>query len=425
MLLWFVIIVLAGLCSWCLFRLAALRRGIDSLTQAIEEGDGVLDSAALPEVTKQAKLMHLGRVVSDVVTESTLQKSVSEGRRQILDIVLAQVADSLFVVDEDQLIRYSNAASHELFPNNKAFEGLHLIEVCFDHRISETVTAAMSSGERQSREIILPNTGRVVCVEAEPVDAGDDDRAWGGAWVMVTDRTAAMELEQTRKDFVANASHELKTPLSIIKGYLEMMDDEEESRVVSILQKHTDRLTRLVDDMLTISKLESRNDGQLLSTQEFNLVECANEVVEQLDLLIQKEGAQVKLDLPEEDQRYFTGDPFYFAQILFNLIENAIKHNPKTGLQIRVKIVNSPSDSDLLVEVSDNGFGIASGDLPYLFKRFYRAEKHHAKAKNEVAGTGLGLSIVKRAVESHGGTVEVASEPGIETKFTIQLPKNR
>ena len=150
--------------------------------------------------------------------------------------------------------------------------------------------------------------------------------------------------------------------------------------------------------------------------ESFNLASCVRDVVERLDLLIEKQKAKVSIDVPEIT---LTGDRFYWTQILFNLVENALKQNASTSVEVKIE-AEKKNDSEIVISVSDNGIGIPSSDLPFIFKRFFRVEKHHSQ--NEIKGTGLGLSIVKRAVEAHGGTIEGTSTPGSKTTFTMTVP---
>ena len=241
--------------------------------------------------------------------------------------------------------------------------------------------------------------------------------------LIMRDITSEVQTDQIRKDFVANASHELRTPLSIIAGYLENLTEEDgldnkeiAKNMLSTMERHVDRINRIVEDMLVISKLES-NESTPLKVESFNLSSCVRDVIERLDLLIEKQNAKVAIDIPEIT---LTGDRFYWTQILFNLIENALKQNTSTSVEVKVKVMKKNKTSPIVISVSDNGVGIPPADLPFIFKRFFRVEKHHSQ--NQIKGTGLGLSIVKRAVEAHGGTIEATSTPGTETTFTMTIP---
>jgi signal transduction histidine kinase len=256
----------------------------------------------------------------------------------------------------------------------------------------------------------------VFLAEAHPLK----ERPLKGAWLMLVDITDRVVTEQIRKDFVANASHELRTPLTLLQGYIETLRDglitdrEGSRRALEIMYKHSRRILRLVEDMLTVSKLES--SSARLNLEPFDLRDCAEEVVEHLRPMIDRISVKVMIDIPE-DQPLIIGDRFYFEQILINLVENAIKNNPRGSLKVTVSQRSTDAWHD--IRVVDNGVGIPQSELPYIFKRFYRVERHHGTS---VPGTGLGLSIVRRAVEAHQGTIEAHSVPGVETAFVMRFP---
>ena len=238
--------------------------------------------------------------------------------------------------------------------------------------------------------------------------------------------TAEHQLEQVRKDFVANASHELRTPLAIIQGYLEnlldndlIVEPEMARRFLTIMRKHTDRISHIVEDMLVISRLES-GVATVLKIEPFRFRSCVKDVLERLESVIRNQNADMIITIPDPDL-VMQGDRFYWTQVLFNLVENALKQNPRGGL--RVEIGCEQAGEGIQIWVSDNGVGIPCADLPHIFRRFFRVEKHHSQ--EEIKGTGLGLSIVKRAIEAHGGVIGVTSEPGSETKFLITVPTRR
>lgn len=414
-----IIVILLILCGWYIWRLVTLRKGIESLTAALRSEE-LPDAGSMHPATNQDRLTRLSAAVVDFVAESDLQKAIANGQFTLLDYVLNQIEDALFIVDEREEIRYSNEASRKVFTREGDHTGTQLIEVCRDHRINETVALAMETGTKMQDEITLSNSGRTFIVQAEPLDLSLS--LGSGAWVLLREVTTELRADQVRKDFVANASHELRTPLSIISGYLEVLEDEvDDPHVISLLQKHTERITRIVEDMLTISKLENAESVfDKLNRESFSWEECIGGIVEQLQPIIDNQKAKVAIDLPDsEEAQHFYGDRFYFDQIIFNLIENALKQNQQAGLRITVRVSPKKNPDKHIVEVIDNGVGIPSADLPEVFKRFYRVDKSHAQT---VKGTGLGLSIVKRAVEAHQGRVEVTSQPGVMTCFRISVP---
>ena len=340
--------------------------------------------------------------------------------RRLFEALLNEIRQGVAIVDDQMRIKFVNRTLAHLFQKSGIHRGRTLIEELQDHQITDVVQSALKEQRRIVREIELSNTtnltSRHYLIEAAPLPA----KAESGAWLMVHDITEQTMAEQIRKDFVANASHELRTPLTLINGYVETLqsgvlkDQTSIQRCYEVMEKHGKRIVRIIEDMLTISRLESGNSA--LNIETFTARSCVQDALDQLSPLLQERGASIELDLPA-DGGQMRGDRFYWDQVFTNLIENSLKENPNPGLII--KISGKWFTDHCLLSVSDNGIGIAAHDLPFVFKRFYRGHKHHSP---QIKGTGLGLSIVRRAIEAHGGTIDLTSTPGIETTFSMRVP---
>lgn len=346
-------------------------------------------------------------------------------RRRVFETLLDEISQGLVLVDDHLRVRYVNQTLKRLLQRTDARPGRALIEEVRDHQIADLVQEAIDEKHHATRRIqILPSAvgagtdlgGRHFLIEAAPLPA----TSGGGAWLMIQDVTEAAMTEQIRRDFVANASHELRTPLTIINGYIEMMQQDAAvpaammQRSLEVMAKHGNRIARLIEDMLTLSRIE--DSGSILTAEPFNVRACAQEATARLAPMI--EGRDVRLDFEfPADGGELIGDGFYWDQVFSNLIENSIKENSRPGLLISVS--GEWTAEHCVLKVSDNGIGIPAHDLPFVFKRFYRGDKHHS---SQAKGTGLGLSIVKRAVEAHGGTIELTSTPGSATTFTMRVP---
>jgi two-component system, OmpR family, phosphate regulon sensor histidine kinase PhoR len=352
-------------------------------------------------------------------------------RNAVLESVLEGLGDACLLIDEAQHIVFANHETRDLFHTASPPAGQPLSNLIADDRIPGFISRIAGSGVKWGEEhfrVQLIRDGaldeRHLVVAAAPVHLfGEQSPAH--MRVVIRDETDRHETEQIRKDFVANASHELRTPLSIINGYLENMldgiiDDPAVMRKSLItMQKHGERIARIVEDMLTLSKFESAGEKNQPGIRDasFSCRECVQDVVERLAPLIEAKQARMDLRFPAAPLDQIYGDRFYWDQIFFNLIENALKENQPGSLVIGVHFTRQ--EDAALITVRDNGVGIPRADLPFVFKRFYRVAKHHSQ---KIKGTGLGLSIVRRAVEAHGGTIFVDSTPGLETIFTIKLP---
>lgn len=414
--------------AWRYFRLKSAVAGLSrSLLASTSEPDPV-PAAAAP--TGPAVIDPLRRAIADTLSEVSLARDSERKQREFQEALLHEIKDAIFILDRNREIRFLNEAARRLFPSDQPYRSRAFFDVCRDHRVYDTLDLAEEIGAKVSDHLTLRvRDGQrdrlrdiTVLVEAEPLSFGGESGTTG-SWILMKDISAELETEQIRRDFVANASHELRTPLSIINGYLETMDDAEvkldsaaSRRAVQTMRKHGQRIARIVDDMLTISKLESASD--LLAREPFDLRDSAEDIVGQLQPIIEERRARVAIRADPSLDWTLVGDRFYWDQIFFNLIENALKQNAEPGLKIVLGFARE--NGRLTLTVSDDGIGIPAADLPQVFKRFYRVQKHHAQT--QVKGTGLGLSIVKRAVEAHRGRIEVESFPGVRTVFTISVP---
>lgn len=344
--------------------------------------------------------------------------------------ILEALSDAFLLVNGQGKIMFANERSEYLFQSSE-LEGTFVRDYIGNEALLREIQKALDAPGIYTAEFYLlagsspdpdhQDAETFWFIDSAPV-AGTD----GYRRILIRDVTLQHRTEQVRKDFVANASHELRTPMTIILGYLETLREEgfiaespeTAEKFMSTMFKHGKRVQRIVEDMLMISKLES-GDEAALKEAPFDLRACVTDVFTRLESIADKNGAHLALDFKPADITLF-GDQFYWTQILFNLVENALKQNMEPGLDVTVGA--RIEASRVRVWVSDNGIGIPAAHLPYIFKRFYRVE---LPSQQEIKGTGLGLSIVKRAVEAHQGSLDVASTPGRETRFTIILPLSR
>ncbi|MET0262414.1 MAG: ATP-binding protein, partial [Rariglobus sp.] len=244
-----------------------------------------------------------------------------------------------------------------------------------------------------------------------------------GPWTLFVlhDITKQKKLEAVRKDFVANVSHELRTPLSVIKGYVETLVDghhdisvDDRERFLKTIQRHTERLNTLLEDLLVLSRLESINPG--LHRETVNLQSLLASIIDDYHSRPASAGHELNLEVDPAIGPLLV-DPLKITQVIENLLDNALKYSPK-GSRIHLS-ARLQGLGEVIVTLRDNGPGIPEADLPHLFERFYRVDKGRSREKG---GTGLGLSIVKHIVQLHGGRVWVESKAGQGTAFSLSLP---
>jgi two-component system, OmpR family, phosphate regulon sensor histidine kinase PhoR len=346
-------------------------------------------------------------------------------RSRLYERLLDQLRQGVIICGPAMRITFASRAVARLFPSYTGQHGLSLTEALRQPMLDTLVNEAAAQQTWRSITLRVPaldgnptSHDRTLNAEAAPLPTAQGQ----GVWLIIEDITERVLIEQVRQDFVANASHELRTPLTLILGYIETLQDgmiEQPTaarRSLGIMEKHSQRLLRLVEDMLTVSRFESSADTGL-KRESFVVEDCVRDVLAHLTPLIESRQPIIELQFPSRDVGLLHGDRFYWDQVFSNLIENALKENAQPGL--RLTVTGEWHPGHCLLSVSDDGVGIPAHDVPFVFKRFYRAEKQRAPG---VKGTGLGLSIVKRAVEAHGGSIELASTPGRATTFTMRVP---
>jgi two-component system phosphate regulon sensor histidine kinase PhoR len=268
--------------------------------------------------------------------------------------------------------------------------------------------------------VLYQNGEKILNLKSSPLlDAGKDQI---GTLVVINDATQLRRLENMRKDFVANVSHEIKTPLTAIKGFVETLHQgsvdkpEEAERFLGIIQKHVDRLSAIIDDLLSLSRIEQEDERQAIEFENKPIADIFRSAVQICRSKAEEKSIDIQIDCEEGLEYYF--DPTLLEQAVVNLLDNAIKYSePDSAIHVSASL----NDSEVKIMVKDQGIGIAKKHLPRLFERFYRVDKARSR---KMGGTGLGLAIVKHIAQAHGGRVTVKSELGKGSSFTIHLPKN-
>lgn len=331
------------------------------------------------------------------------------------------MVEGVLVLDAVGRVQLVNASFRRMFRVTNDITGRTILEALRLRELQELIEQLPVRGRVTEFEI-EPNTLRGQTLQVNAVSLAGQYEGAGGSMLVFHDLTHIKQLENSRKEFVANVSHELRTPLSMIKGYIETLldgardDPEVAARFLKIIEKHADRLTYLIEDLLTISRLES---GQtVLNLQSVALSEICDRVLEDLRQLADKREIAIVSEV-ESDLRAEV-DPSRVQQVLFNLVDNAIKYGRKGG---QVNVTARPAGNGYLqVSVLDDGPGIPSEAQERVFERFYRVDKARSR---EQGGTGLGLAIVKHIVQAHTGEVWVESKPGEGASFCFTIPESR
>nr|MBU1328453.1 PAS domain S-box protein [Candidatus Omnitrophota bacterium] len=341
-----------------------------------------------------------------------------EIKNQHLVAILESMVEGIIVVDKTSHIVSVNPTVENIFNiSKKNLEGKIFLEVIRNNDISDIISAVLKKGEFTSCELTLMwPVQKIFQINASPVF---EKGIVSGCLLVIHDMTEIRKLETMRRDFVANVSHELKTPLTSIKGFLETLlegaldDKENNRRFLIIMQNHTERLNKLVDDLLSLSHLESKE--MLLRKKLFNLYQQVVKVITNCGTQLKKRDMEIRNELPINLS--VNADKDKIEGVMTNLIDNAIKFNKEKGA---IRIYSQDQNDNIKIIIEDTGVGIPEKDIPRIFERFYRVDKARS---TELGGTGLGLSIVKHIVELHGGEVGVESVEGLGSKFWFTLPK--
>lgn len=344
-----------------------------------------------------------------------------EMQQDRLQTLIENMGSGLILIDGRGYINLVNRAYKELFEVDSANFLYKLYHDAFTHQeIIEVVEEIFMTEVKVRKQLHLPLKieRRHFEVYGAPIIGTNDE--WKGIVLVFHDITELKKLEQMRKDFVANVSHELKTPITSIKGFSETLldgalnDQQTAEYFLSIILKESDRLQTLIQDLLDLSKIEQQ--GYQLSIQICDV----KEILEDIKIILQNKSkekeVEVSVSLPE-GLLLIEGDLYRLKQIFINLISNALTYTPKGG-SVNVKV--KKHDQFVQVIVSDTGIGMKKEEIPRIFERFYRVDR--ARSRNS-GGTGLGLAIVKHLVEAHKGQISVSSKIGEGTTFTVKLYK--
>jgi two-component system phosphate regulon sensor histidine kinase PhoR len=329
------------------------------------------------------------------------------------DAILTGMVEGVLVVSSDGRLQLVNRAAQQMLHVDEKSSGRHYLEVIRHPDISAQLTIALRGEHVDTRELALTREpGRLFVARAAPVSA----TGGGGAVLVLHDVTDLRRADQIRRDFVANVSHELRTPLTAIRGYLEAIRDDPEDtatteRFIDIIWRQTNRMERLVSDLLRLARLDARQE--VLERVSCDVRQIFQAVVADLTPSIEAKRQRVAIDVPGDACRV-PADPAKLHDVLRNLVENAVNYSPDDS---DIRLQAARNDGSCVIEVVDSGPGLPPGDLTRVFERFYRVDKSRSRP-----GTGLGLAIVKHLVELHGGTVVAANRPEGGAVFTVTLP---
>jgi two-component system phosphate regulon sensor histidine kinase PhoR len=417
-----VLFIIAGIIS---FRIAHnLTRPLEKITRVAHQISN-MNYRSRVNIRNRDEIGQLGQAINTMADSLQLQVNrilEDEGR---LKSVLENMMSGVVMIDSEERIVLLNRSAEEFF----GFSSEELLGKPYDQakqqfEFTQMIGECFESHEHIRDEIIFyfPEE-RILEVNLSPMSHVDGE--WAGVLIVLHDITAMRRLERMRSEFVANVSHELKTPIAAVKGFAETLlagalnDKETAKSFLQIIFDESERLNRLIGDILELSKIESKR-----IPMHFSPVEMKSFAARQLHMLkAEADKKRIELSMQVDDDIYIEADEDRLRQIVINLLSNGINYTPEGGkVKVQVEPIAVHPDVDyerVRIVISDTGMGIPKKDLPRIFERFYRVDKARSRSSG---GTGLGLSIVKHLVELHKGTISVESEVGIGSRFTIELP---
>lgn len=370
-------------------------------------------------VNSQNEIGKLSRELNLLAKKLRMTMEENEENKILMNELLESLEDGVLLVDDENKIIFINASASKIVNMDaKKAIGKKLISVIRHYELDEAVNKAINLGIPVYKEITLLPSNKIL--KASIIPFKDKKEKTTGCIVVMKDMTEVKRIEKMRTDFVGNISHELKTPLTSIRGFVETLNDGAyqdpalAKRFLKIIEKEVGRLCRLIDNMLDLSMIETNQIR--LNIKDV----CAQEIIKEVEVIFENRLREKDLTYYEKFQENLPkvkADPDWLRQIFVNLMDNAVKYTPNGG-----KVwIEAESKGDVVeFRVCDTGRGIPEEDIPRIFERFYRVDKHRAAGSG---GSGLGLAIVKHLVKALGGDIRVESKVNQGSKFIFTLKK--
>lgn len=382
-----------------------------------------LDYGARVRLERRDEIGELGKAIDNMADSLEKQLKIIRDNEDLLQSVLANMTGGMLMVNSLGNVALVNRFAEEVLGvSSKRLTGKSYHELKRHYELTKLLGEGLRRKERiHDEQTLYDPEPRLIQIDGVPMF--EDDDTYRGMLFLIQDISNIRRLERMRSEFVANVSHELKTPIAAVKGFAETLlgggvQDEQTSRAfLQIIYDESERLNRLIGDILELSKIESKRSP--LNFSPIHLQPFFDTIREMLNSSAAKKNITMEMNVPEE--MFMEADEDRLRQIFVNLISNAVNYTQDGG-KVRLTVeekVSENGEERILFHVRDTGMGIPKKDLPRIFERFYRVDKARSRSSG---GTGLGLSIVKHLVDLHRGTVTVESEVNIGTTFTVNLP---
>ena len=349
--------------------------------------------------------------------QNKIQSLSRQGKEQ--EAILSSMTEGVLALDaEGRLLTINSAGAEMLHLDPAAAQNLPVSEVTQDSGLKWFINRTLSSPEPVEAEVEITDNGRRI-FKAHGTSLRDSQGISLGTLVVLHDITQLRQLENTRRDFVANVSHELKTPITSIKGFVETLlagalkEPDNAENFLKIIAKQTDRLNEIIDDLLTLSRIEQDAERRQIFLNGQKIKVTLQSAIQVCEAKAAEKKIAIELNCPEDLRAQI--NPPLLEQALVNLVDNAVKFS-EPGRVVQVEAQRE--GPQVIIRVRDQGPGIPPEHLPRIFERFYRVD---AGRSRKIGGSGLGLAIVKHIALAHGGRVTVTSSPGKETVFSLQV----
>ncbi|QCT03558.1 multi-sensor signal transduction histidine kinase [Paenibacillus algicola] len=414
-----ILFVVAALVS---YRIAAgLTSPLEKIT-SVARNISRLDYDARVHLERKDEIGQLASAINGMADSLQTQLQTIRDNEGLLRSVLSNMTGGILMLSGDGTVVLINPAAEGMLGIKAGqIRGRSYTDLRQHYELNKVIEEGLERRERfqEERSLYFPIES---VIRFDGVVMTHEDGTYRGMLFHLQDVTEIRRLERMRSEFVANVSHELKTPLAAVKGFAETLlggvEDEKTSRsFIRIIYDESERLNRLIRDILELSKIESKR-----SVMEYSPIHLSTFFESLFEFMLphaREKQIQMKMDVP--DELFIEGDEDKLRQIFTNLLSNAVNYTQEGGrVQLSVDEVLSEEHGErVILTVKDSGIGIPKKDLPRIFERFYRVDKARSRGSG---GTGLGLSIVKHLVELHSGTIKVDSEPGLGSSFVIELP---
>lgn len=339
-------------------------------------------------------------------------------RSSKLKAILKSISNGIIAIDSEENIMLMNRASQTIFDyKDFDYEGVPLTKIIKNKRMLDSILGLVYL--RKSKETELEIDGTYYKINVDPIKMDDNKKIIIGSIINIEDVTDKVRLERMRSDFVANVTHELKTPLTSINGFVETLKSNSginkatRMRFLEIIEMESNRLQRLIDDILTLSFIENNQSSK--TSNEVNIVDIVKNTINLMDNMAKAKEISIDFNY-NKDEILINCQHDILTQLVLNLLDNAVKYSNPGG-QIKINLLKSAGK--ILFSIHDDGIGIPQEDISRVFERFYRVDKARSQ---KAGGTGLGLAIVKHIVISLSGKIKVNSEVGKYTEFIVEIP---